>query len=47
MTSVRPEGELRSSVAVKRFPFSDEWMARFRFARGYLIQRVSGSAGLT
>ncbi len=33
MTSVRPQGELRSSVAVKRFPFSDEWMARFRFAR--------------
>jgi hypothetical protein len=21
-------------VAVKRFPFSDEWVARFRFARG-------------
>jgi hypothetical protein len=28
----RPMRNSRSSVASKRFPLSDEWLARFRFA---------------
>ena len=29
-------------MAVKRFPFSDEWMARFRFARFEVIGYIPG-----
>jgi hypothetical protein len=31
--------KLRSSVASKRFPLSDEWLARFRFARMFRVER--------
>ena len=40
--AVRPW--LRSSVASKRFPLSDEWLARFRFAR--LNSRAANWMGL-
>ena len=30
--------KLRSSVASKRFPLSDEWLARFRFARMFRVK---------
>jgi hypothetical protein len=36
---------LRSSVASKRFPLSNEQLARFRFAR--LFSRVAGELGPT
>jgi hypothetical protein len=34
----QPAGGLRSSVASKRFPLSNERLARFRFAWGFRMQ---------